>query len=79
VISLSHCNRTASEIAELLASLFSPGTSKSASGNSDHLAVRFAPRYRLAFTLLNEDAATDTAVVGWDIENAIARKFVSSS
>jgi GPI-anchor transamidase subunit S len=35
-----------------------------------HVA-QYAPRYRLAFTLLNEDAATGKAVIDWDISSAI--------
>lgn len=35
--------------------------------------VQYAPRYRLAFTLLNEDAAAGQAIHGWDIEDAITR------
>ncbi|KAF8609411.1 hypothetical protein BDV93DRAFT_518234, partial [Ceratobasidium sp. AG-I] len=33
--------------------------------------AQYAPRYRVAFTLLNEDAAYGGAVAGWEIEKAI--------
>jgi GPI-anchor transamidase subunit S len=32
--------------------------------------VQYAPRYRLAFSLLNEDAATGDYYAGWDIHRA---------
>lgn len=34
--------------------------------------AQYAPHYRVAFTLLNEDAAYGGAVAGWEIEQAIA-------
>lgn len=36
--------------------------------------AQFAPRYRLAFSLLNEDATTGGAGSAWAIEDAIDRK-----
>ncbi|KIY47426.1 hypothetical protein FISHEDRAFT_66127 [Fistulina hepatica ATCC 64428] len=35
--------------------------------------VPFAPRYQLAFTLLNEDAAAGPAITSWDLSSAISR------
>ncbi|KAG8903955.1 GPI transamidase component [Tulasnella sp. 403] len=35
--------------------------------------VQYAPRYRLAFSLLNEDASVGGAARGWEIEDAIRR------
>ncbi|KAF9234268.1 phosphatidylinositol-glycan biosynthesis class S protein-domain-containing protein [Melanogaster broomeanus] len=37
--------------------------------------VHYTMRYRLAFTLLNENAASDRLVDSWDIQSAIAGKF----
>ncbi|KAH9973845.1 phosphatidylinositol-glycan biosynthesis class S protein-domain-containing protein [Lactifluus volemus] len=34
---------------------------------------QICPRYRLAFTLLNEDAAAGRAVIGWDVAKMISR------
>jgi GPI-anchor transamidase subunit S len=44
-------------------------------GTFRHLVAKYAPRYRLAFTLLNEDAAAGRAVIGWDIAKMISRWF----
>jgi phosphatidylinositol glycan class S len=49
-----------------------------APSDSHDRVVQYAPRYRLAFTLLNEDAAAGQAVHGWDIQDAIAREWRSS-
>ncbi|KAJ6588774.1 phosphatidylinositol-glycan biosynthesis class S protein-domain-containing protein [Mycena capillaripes] len=38
-----------------------------------HRVAQYSPRYRLAFTLLNEDAAVGRAISGWDISGAISR------
>ncbi|KAK7039552.1 GPI transamidase component PIG-S [Favolaschia claudopus] len=38
-----------------------------------HRVAQYSPRYRLAFTLLNEDAAAGGAISGWDISGAISR------
>lgn len=54
------------ELAEALINLVSP--------KSDSRAVEYASRYRLAFSLLNEDAATGNIVAGWDIKAALSRK-----
>ena len=42
--------------------------------------VKYAPRYRLAFTLLNEDASSGNAAVTWDVEESLEResRFVLS-
>lgn len=36
--------------------------------------VRYAPKYRLAFSLLNEDASAGGAVHSWDVEAGIDRE-----
>ncbi|KAJ7126058.1 phosphatidylinositol-glycan biosynthesis class S protein-domain-containing protein [Mycena epipterygia] len=38
-----------------------------------HRVAQYSPRYRLAFTLLNEDAAAGRAISSWDISGAISR------
>ncbi|KAJ7167335.1 phosphatidylinositol-glycan biosynthesis class S protein-domain-containing protein [Mycena crocata] len=38
-----------------------------------HRVAQYSPRYRLAFTLLNEDAAAGRAISGWDISGGISR------
>jgi len=41
-------------------------------GNDEHRMAQFSPRYRLAFSLLNEDATQGKAAFGWDIRDAIS-------
>jgi phosphatidylinositol glycan class S len=41
--------------------------------DQEHRVAQYAPRYRLAFTLLNENAAAGKAAVSWDISSAISR------
>jgi len=37
----------------------------------DRRAAQYAPRYRLSFTLLNEDASAGQVIISWDIQKAI--------
>lgn len=53
-------------LADTLASLLVPPTDA-------HRVAQYSPRYRLAFSLLNEDAAAGKAISGWDISGAISR------
>lgn len=39
--------------------------------NTELRVAQYAPRYRLAFSLLNEDASHGGAIVEWSIERAI--------
>ncbi|KAI0258289.1 phosphatidylinositol-glycan biosynthesis class S protein-domain-containing protein [Gloeopeniophorella convolvens] len=57
---------------DLLLSLLTPYGTPSPPGTFRHLVAKFAPRYRVAFTLLNEDASAGRAVTGWDIRDAIS-------
>ncbi|KAK7044600.1 GPI transamidase component PIG-S [Favolaschia claudopus] len=57
---------TLSKLADLLTLLLVPPTDA-------HRVAQYSPRYRLAFTLLNEDAAAGGAISGWDISGAISR------
>ena len=59
----------AARIAELLAGLLAPETS-----SQDQRVAKYAKRYRLAFSLLNEDVASDRLISSWDIRAAIAGK-----
>ncbi|KZT07098.1 uncharacterized protein LAESUDRAFT_713904 [Laetiporus sulphureus 93-53] len=61
----------AMEVADTLATLISPYTTL----RSPHAerVVSYAPRYRLAFTLLNEDAASDNAALSWDVRESLSR------
>ncbi|KAJ7664300.1 phosphatidylinositol-glycan biosynthesis class S protein-domain-containing protein [Mycena rosella] len=38
-----------------------------------HRVAQYSPRYQLAFTLLNEDAAAGRAISSWDISGALSR------
>ncbi|KAJ7485443.1 phosphatidylinositol-glycan biosynthesis class S protein-domain-containing protein [Mycena latifolia] len=53
-------------LADKLSSLLSPPTDA-------HRVAQYSPRYRLAFTLLNEDAAAGGAISSWDVSGAISR------
>ena len=36
--------------------------------------MKYSPRYRLAFTLLNEDTASGNGALAWDVQKAIQSK-----
>ncbi|KAF5379200.1 hypothetical protein D9615_005907 [Tricholomella constricta] len=57
------------ELAETLSDLISPLASTS---EQDHRVAQYSPRYRLSFTLLNEDAAAGNFFTEWDVSDAIA-------
>ncbi|KAI0052134.1 hypothetical protein FA95DRAFT_1602095 [Auriscalpium vulgare] len=61
-----------SQTPDIVASLFTPYTSRG-SQSFEHIVSKYSPRYRLAFTLLNEDAASGKSVVGWDVQEAVSR------
>jgi len=58
---------------DLLLNLLTPYGTPTPPGTFQHLVAKYSPRYRLAFTLLNEDAAAGRAVVGWDVAEMISR------
>lgn len=62
---------TVPRLADVLSVLLAP---YSADPDQEHRIAQYAPRYRLAFTLLNEDAAAGEFVTGWEMSDAIARK-----
>lgn len=61
--------------ASFLARIDVPGdtlTGKFTLEAADGRVVKYAPRYKLAFTLLNEDSATGSAVLSWDAHTLLA-------
>lgn len=63
----------ATQVSNLLISLLTPYESAHPPGTFRHLVAKYSPRYRLSFTLLNEDAAAGRAVVEWDVAKMISR------
>ncbi|KAI9458637.1 phosphatidylinositol-glycan biosynthesis class S protein-domain-containing protein [Lactarius psammicola] len=63
----------ASKVPDLLISLLTPYETAPSPRTFRHLVAKYSPRYRLSFTLLNEDAAAGRAVVGWDVAKMISR------
>lgn len=57
-----------SELVDTLRSVLVPYSGLS---DGDHRAAQYSPHYRLAFSLLNEDAAAGSAVLDWNIRGAI--------
>ncbi|KAJ3755155.1 phosphatidylinositol-glycan biosynthesis class S protein-domain-containing protein [Lentinula raphanica] len=55
----------AGNLADTLTSLLAP--------KMDHRAAQYSPRYRLSFSLLNEDGSAGQVAESWDIQQAIAR------
>ncbi|CAA7264338.1 unnamed protein product [Cyclocybe aegerita] len=60
--------RAPSRLADTLTSLLVPYTDLS---DLEHRVAQYSPRYRLAFSLLNEDATAGDAVLGWNIQQAL--------
>ncbi|KAK1226222.1 GPI transamidase component [Marasmius sp. AFHP31] len=58
---------SAHSLADTLASLLIPA--------KDHRVAQYSPRYRLAFTLLNEDSSAGQVVNSWDVSSAISRQI----
>lgn len=61
-------------IADTLATLLAPYSSLKSLATASHAerVVSYSPRYRLAFTLLNEDAAGGNAALSWDVRGALS-------
>ncbi|EAU89369.2 hypothetical protein CC1G_11065 [Coprinopsis cinerea okayama7 len=57
-------SRSVEELSQTLLSLITPQL-------QDNRAAQFASRYRLSFSLLNEDAASGNIIKGWNIEEAL--------
>lgn len=58
------------QTAQLLKQLLWPSTLQS---GSTQRVVQYSPRYRLAFSLLQEDATTRTPTLSWDIRGSIEK------
>ncbi|EIM89154.1 uncharacterized protein STEHIDRAFT_53681 [Stereum hirsutum FP-91666 SS1] len=63
----------ASQTSDYLSALLFPHRTS----RSSNLVAKYSPRYRLAFTFLNEDAADGNAVVGWEVEKSISHHLSS--
>ena len=61
-------------LADTLNQLLAPYDTYSGSAIQTQRVMTYAPRYRLAFTLLNEDAASGDGALDWDVQNAIQSK-----
>lgn len=59
------------QLATILSGLLAPEISPI----QEQRVIQYSNRYRLAFTLLNENAASDRLVNSWDIEPAIVGKL----
>ncbi|EKM57603.1 uncharacterized protein PHACADRAFT_192749 [Phanerochaete carnosa HHB-10118-sp] len=59
----------AQRVAETVTNLLAPHASLTAS--EEHRTVKYSSRYRLAFTLLNEDASSGQAALSWDVREAL--------
>ncbi|KAK0495864.1 phosphatidylinositol-glycan biosynthesis class S protein-domain-containing protein [Armillaria luteobubalina] len=57
-----------SHLADVLATLLVPYSSDP---DREYRIAQYSPRFRLSFTLLNEDAAAGQTITGWDLTNAI--------
>ncbi|KAH9478672.1 GPI transamidase component PIG-S [Psilocybe cubensis] len=56
------------QLAHTITSLLAP---YSASNDPEHRVAQYSPRYRLAFSLLNEDAAAGNAILDWKIQDGL--------
>lgn len=62
-------------LADTLAKLTAPHETRSTSAAQAHRVMKYAPRYQLAFTLLNEDASSGMASLSWDVQGCISGEF----
>ncbi|TFK49083.1 hypothetical protein OE88DRAFT_1663454 [Heliocybe sulcata] len=60
-----------SALTNSLAALLSPYTEQAHAEEREHVVSKYAPRFRIAFTLLNEDAASGRSALSWDIREAL--------
>ncbi|KAF9815498.1 hypothetical protein IEO21_04595 [Rhodonia placenta] len=61
----------AMQLADTIVTLLAPYTA--ARDSQTERVVKYAPRYRLAFTLLNEDSASGNAALTWDIRASLSK------
>jgi len=62
-----------STLANRLAALLSPYSEQSHAEQHEHVVSKYASRYHIAFTLLNEDAASGKSALSWQIREALQR------
>ena len=62
-------SQLANDLVELIAANFELEASKSG------FETQYSPHYRLAFSLMDEDASEGGSPSGWDVEAAIASMF----
>ncbi|EPS98289.1 hypothetical protein FOMPIDRAFT_1126904 [Fomitopsis schrenkii] len=72
-----HASVAAMRVADTLATLLAPYSSLKSLATASHAerVVSYSPRYRLAFTLLNEDAAAGNAALSWDVRGALSAQL----
>ncbi|KAI0915936.1 hypothetical protein AcW1_009330 [Taiwanofungus camphoratus] len=63
----------AMQLADTMSTLLAPFLTLRSAQDQEGCIVKYAPRYRLAFTLLNEDAASGNAAIAWDVREAISK------
>jgi hypothetical protein len=73
--STSRLASSVQDLASVIAELITP-TPKS---RREGVVLAHAPQYRLAFSLLNEDAAAGDGIAAWDVEKLLARKSYRSA
>ena len=61
-------------LADTLNKLLAPYGTYSGSAIQSQRVMKYSPRYRLAFTLLNEDTASGNGALAWDVQKAIQSK-----
>ncbi|KAF9653708.1 hypothetical protein BDM02DRAFT_3135231 [Thelephora ganbajun] len=61
-----------SKLANLLIDLLTPRYTAA----DEQKIAKYSPRYRLAFSLLNENAALGKSAIGWDLNGTLSRYFI---
>lgn len=61
-------------LAHMLSDLVVPFPTTS---EQDYRVVQYSPRYRLSFSLLNEDASAGAFFTGWDVADSISRQLLA--
>ncbi|KAI0763472.1 phosphatidylinositol-glycan biosynthesis class S protein-domain-containing protein [Trametes elegans] len=66
------CDKTElGRLSDTLIKLIAPYSASTNSHVQTQRVMKYSPRYRLAFTLLNEDAASGKAAMTWNVQDAI--------
>ncbi|TDL18765.1 hypothetical protein BD410DRAFT_774718 [Rickenella mellea] len=66
------------KLANTLGDLLTSSLASKRHHDEEHRVMQYAPRYRLAFSLLNEDATAGNTAFGWEIQEAINRSLSPS-